>query len=282
MLRIIAFLLLSCLGGVTPVFAGYLPVEEVGKATFYANTLQGRKTASGEKYDKDALTCAHKSYPFGTRLKVTNLENNKSVIVRVNDRGPFIEGYIVDLSRRAAESVDMISRGVVKVKIERLSAKEADAIEKEAIMKPEMRSTPDKTAADKKAEPEAKSDKKEADTKAEKKETDKKADAAKTVTAKDFKSSDLYRLDIKRPDKKGFGVQVATFGNSANVFKEVAKLQSAWSNKILVAIENGETEETSTYKIIIGPAADRKAADKIKTTLAKKGYPKAFVVDLSQ
>jgi rare lipoprotein A len=269
MLRIIAFLLLSCLGGITPVFAGYLPVEEVGKATFYANTLHGRKTASGEKYDKEALTCAHKSYPFGTRLKVTNLENNKSVIVRVNDRGPFIEGYIVDLSRRAAESVDMISRGVVKVKIERLSAKEADAVEKEAVMKPEMRSTSDKTAADKKAEPEAKSDKKE-------------ADAAKTVTAKDFKSSDLYRLDIKRPDKKGFGVQVATFGNSANVFKEVAKLQSAWSNKILVAIENGESEETSTYKIIIGPAADRKAADKIKTMLAKKGYPKAFVVDLSQ
>jgi rare lipoprotein A len=278
MLRIFALLFLLCFGTIYPAAAGYLPAEEVGKATFYANTLHGRKTASGEKYDKDALTCAHKSYPFGTQLRVTNLENNKSVVVRVNDRGPFIEGYVVDLSRRAAEAVDMISRGVVKVKIERLSAKEAKETgtdTKEAVLKPEMRSTTDKTAADKKAEAEA--EKKEADAKAEKK-----ADAAKTVTAKDFKSSDLYRLDIKRPDKKGFGVQVATFGNSANVFKEVAKLQATWSSKILVSIENGESEETSIYKVIIGPAPDRKAADKIKATLAKKGYPKAFVVDLSE
>ena len=89
-----------------------------GLASYYGDDFHGRKTASGETYNKWDLTCAHKEFKFGTKLKVTNLKNKKSVIVRVNDRGPFVKKRIIDLSYAAADKIDMISDGVVKVKIE--------------------------------------------------------------------------------------------------------------------------------------------------------------------
>lgn len=92
-----------------------------GKASYYADKYQGRPTASGEPFDQKALTCAHRTYKFGTMLRVTNVANNKSVKVRVNDRGPYVKTRIVDLSRAAAEKIDMINAGVVDVKVEVLS-----------------------------------------------------------------------------------------------------------------------------------------------------------------
>ncbi len=89
-----------------------------GKASYYADKFHGRTTASGEKYDKNKMTAAHKKLPFGTRVRVTNKGNGKSVIVRINDRGPFVKGRIIDLSRAAATKVDMIRAGVVDVKME--------------------------------------------------------------------------------------------------------------------------------------------------------------------
>ncbi len=89
-----------------------------GQASYYADKFHGRSTASGEKYDKTKLTAAHRSLPFGTRVRVTNLRNGQQVIVRINDRGPFVDGRIVDLSRAAAEQIGMVRDGVVKVKVE--------------------------------------------------------------------------------------------------------------------------------------------------------------------
>jgi rare lipoprotein A len=86
-------------------------------ASYYGDDFHGRKTASGEVFDQWKLTCAHRDLPFGTRLKVTNLQNKKSVLVRVNDRGPWVSGRLIDLSYAAAKKIDMIQRGVVKVKI---------------------------------------------------------------------------------------------------------------------------------------------------------------------
>ena len=89
-----------------------------GKASYYADKFQGRKTASGEIYDKNKLTAAHRSLKFGTLVRVTNLFNDKSVIVRINDRGPFVESRIIDLSYAAAKKIDMIDQGVAEVLIE--------------------------------------------------------------------------------------------------------------------------------------------------------------------
>ena len=89
-----------------------------GKATFYSKRATGARTSSGERLHHDSLTCAHRTYPFGTRLKVTNLSNGKSVVVRVTDRGPYGKGKIIDLSHRAASEIGMIAQGVAFVEIE--------------------------------------------------------------------------------------------------------------------------------------------------------------------
>lgn len=85
------------------------------KASFYAHKFHGRKTASGQPYHKDSLTCAHKTLPFGTMLKVRNPKNNKEVVVKVTDRGPFIKGRTLDLSYAAAKALNMIHHGVITV-----------------------------------------------------------------------------------------------------------------------------------------------------------------------
>ena len=90
-----------------------------GKASFYALKFTGRKTASGERMHHDSLTCAHRTYPFGTMLKVTNPANGKSVIVRVTDRGPYVKGRIIDLSARAAREIGIIAQGIAPVIVER-------------------------------------------------------------------------------------------------------------------------------------------------------------------
>jgi len=87
-------------------------------ATYYSKRFQGRKTASGERYNRDALTCAHKTLPFQTLLKITNPQNSKSVIVRVNDRGPFNRGRDIDLSYAAAKEIGMLAAGVLPVQVE--------------------------------------------------------------------------------------------------------------------------------------------------------------------
>ncbi|MFI8482589.1 septal ring lytic transglycosylase RlpA family protein [Pseudomonas sp. NPDC078700] len=91
-----------------------------GDASYYAAQHQGQKTASGERFDQNSLTAAHRSLPFGSRVQVTNLSNNKTVVVRINDRGPFTGGRIIDLSRKAAEQLDMLNDGVTKVRIKLL------------------------------------------------------------------------------------------------------------------------------------------------------------------
>ena len=92
--------------------------KERGNASYYADKLHGRPTASGEIYDKNAFTTAHKTIPFGTIVKITNLENGKSINLKVNDRGPFHPDKMVDISRAAAEYLDIIKQGVVPVELE--------------------------------------------------------------------------------------------------------------------------------------------------------------------
>ncbi|HLW13998.1 MAG TPA: septal ring lytic transglycosylase RlpA family protein [Flavobacteriaceae bacterium] len=91
---------------------------ELGEASYYHNKYRGKKTASGEKFRQYKRTAAHKTLPLGTKVRVTNLDNGKKVRVTINDRGSFIEGRIIDLSRKAARKIDMLNDGVVPVKIE--------------------------------------------------------------------------------------------------------------------------------------------------------------------
>ena len=91
---------------------------QTGMASFYAKRATGSRTASGERLHHDSMTCAHRTHPFGTLLKVTNLDNNKQVVVRVNDRGPFVRSRIIDLSWGAANEIGMVGKGIAKVNVE--------------------------------------------------------------------------------------------------------------------------------------------------------------------
>lgn len=102
------------------VFVGACSLAQIqnGKASFYADKFEGIPTASGEKYRHNKLTAAHKTLPFGTKVRVTNLANNKSVEVIINDRGPYVDGRIIDLSKSAAEQLGFINVGLADVKVE--------------------------------------------------------------------------------------------------------------------------------------------------------------------
>jgi len=92
--------------------------SETGKASYYANKYQSRQTASGELFDQYKKTAAHKKLPFGTIVNVTNLSNGRSVVVKINDRGPFVRGRIIDLSRSAFSAIADTRLGVINVRIE--------------------------------------------------------------------------------------------------------------------------------------------------------------------
>ena len=116
---VVLLLLGACTRAVvtTPPVPARLGAEETGNASWYGNPYHGRATASGEVYDMRDLTAAHRTLPLGTRLMVTNLDNGEAVEVRVNDRGPFVQGRILDLSYGAARIIGAIGPGVIPVRV---------------------------------------------------------------------------------------------------------------------------------------------------------------------
>jgi rare lipoprotein A len=108
-------LALGCVRGPRPRYPGAV---QYGLASWYGRDFQGRPTASGEPFDMYAYTAAHRNLPFGTRVRVTNEANGRSVVVRINDRGPWVEGRILDLSYAAAKALGMLEAGVVRVRVE--------------------------------------------------------------------------------------------------------------------------------------------------------------------
>ena len=118
---LLATALLSCNGSSSPRYSSNVRVEDgqvlKGMASWYGPGFNGKRTASGERFNQGKLTAAHKTLPFGTLVRVTNLQNARTVEVRINDRGPFVRGRIIDLSRGAAERLDMIRTGVVPVEV---------------------------------------------------------------------------------------------------------------------------------------------------------------------
>ena len=105
-------------GGVRRELPGDVRGVQEGIASYYADQFHGRRTANGEIFDMHALTAAHRTLPFNTRVRVTNLDNGRAVVVRINDRGPFVKGRIIDLSYEAARVVGMIGPGTARVRLE--------------------------------------------------------------------------------------------------------------------------------------------------------------------
>jgi peptidoglycan lytic transglycosylase len=205
---------------------------QVGTASYYADKFEGRTTANGEKYNGSKMTAAHRMLPFGTMVMVTNLKNNKSVEVKINDRGPFVEGRIIDLSRAAAEKLDFIQQGLAEVRIE--VVKES----KEAVAG---------------------------------------AASHKRVYEAPMKiSREYHELYAKAVSPRGFGVQIGSYGEFANMVAVVEHLKRSYQKKVIVEV--GVVNEQKVYKIIVGGAKSRGKGEDLRMSL-RKDFPECFVYE---
>jgi len=290
--------------------------QEYGVASYYSDAFHGRKTASGEMYNKNEMTAGHKKLKFGTVVKVTRLDNNSSVRVRINDRGPYISGRIIELSKKAASRLGILNDGHAKVKIEivgkgkveeetvterpkELPAKIVEEekkylppveeySEEDIILQPEEKPIPPRKEEPRpkiKIKPKEPAVKKREAVAVSQSSSSKVSlgddDNFRLVKSKDYKPYDLYKVQLVRPKKKGFGVQVASVGTYEGVMRQVASLQDGWFENILVSIEKGKNNQT-IYKVILGPFEDRKTAEAYKVRLRKKKRISGFTVDLDQ
>lgn len=290
------------------VIALQAQAEEYGLASQYGDEFDGSATASGQAYDKNKLTAAHKTLPMGSRVRVTRLDNKKSVVVRINDRGPYIKGRIIDLSGRAAAALDMLGDVKTEVKLEVLG-KDGKAKPKPAtvskpvipkstipVKKPEVAKTaPAKTTVPpkKRPTPTATTSKPIVVKPKAKSTTQAKPQVVKNttpaevapefqlVTGKDYNQYDLYKVQLTRPAKEGYGVQIGVFSDYDNTMKRVAELQGQWFKNILMSIEKG-ADGKKKYKLILGPFPDMKTATSYKKHAKKNKKLDGFVVNLGE
>ena len=287
--RIIGSLIPVCL-----LLVSFCIGQEYGTASYYSDDFDGMETAYGVKYNKSELTAAHKRHPFGTILTVTRLDNNKSVKVKVIDKGPWIKGRIVDLSRAAAEKLDLIKDGVADVKVEvgsvaatknttkvAANTKKAndvvaskDVPKNYDIVAPAPKTTNQKpantTTVAKAAAPINKS-----------KTVTVAKDGNAKYLRKPFLNKGLYKIEVKQPEAKGYGVQVAALKNYEGVLKKITELQGKWFDNIMVNAGRDKAGKP-IYKIVLGPFNSFQSATNYDKSLAAKHKIKGFVVDLSK
>jgi rare lipoprotein A len=262
---------------------------ELGTATYYSNAFQGKKTSSGEAYDASQLTAAHKKLAFGTLVRVTRLDNKKSVVVRINDRIPAKkEGVAIDLSYAAAETLDLIEAGKKQVKIEVVDAKSVEkvtaapkttgkVITPSPAVKPTAKPTTNSTGSNV--------------TLAPKGITASPANAAPvgpTQPATNVKQGPTkppkptvgtWQISVKKAPEKGFAVQLMVLTNADLILAETAKIEAKFPGKVIVK-EGPDDAGNPQYKILIGAYGDRKAAEAAQKNATKKGFSKCYVVEL--
>ncbi|MEO1258057.1 MAG: septal ring lytic transglycosylase RlpA family protein [Bacteroidota bacterium] len=280
--------------------------DEFGIASYYSDLFQGKPTASGELYDKGKMTAAHKTLPFGTMVKVIDLESKKAVQVRVNDRGPFISGRIIEISRAAANSIGLVDKGVSRVRVE-IVKPASEAIVAADTERPEetptpanqpearIETTPTPAASIQPATtPKSPKPAKEEKVTSSKLKVNEKPSAAEPapkkesaaaskavlVTEQDYAQVGLYEIALKRPEAKGFGVQVASLTSQNALFKKIAELQGEWFESIIVNVEKG-TGDQMLYKVVLGSFETRGEAKVYQDNLLKNKKIDGFVVDLA-
>ena len=261
------------------------PPTEKGLASYYDDSFHGRKTASGVKYDKNKFSAAHKTLPFGTKVKVTNPANGKSVIVEVNDRGPYIKGRIIELSRKAADQIGMIKKGVAPVEVLVVGKSTPVSTTKATpVASTNTKATPTPkpvSASTTKASVKTTTTAKKAKMTKNKKPAPKKVDTDLIGEAQDMETGGLYKMQVLKLQPKGFGVQVAGYSDYQAVIQQLAVLQKNWFKGATVFVD--QLDNKPYYKIILGPMATKEEAASYAENIKKKYSMKdAFVVDLTK
>lgn len=222
---------------------------QTGMASYYANQFHGRRTSNGERFNMYAYTAAHRTHPFNTMLKVTNLANGKSVIVRVNDRGPHARKRILDLSKRAAADIDLIRHGSAKVRVEVVGA---DGKITSKDPKKDKKSTPTPNVI--KASPKPKGI----------------LVANPSGSNGSFGTGKTFSLWGTEKEPMGFGIQIGSYDNL-----ETAKADcKAVINKGVsdAYIQVGWAKGTKTYRVVLGEYARREHAEADLDKYKKLGY----------
>lgn len=217
-----------------------------GYVSYYADRFQGKKTASGETYDKNSFTAAHRSLPFGTMVRVSRLDNKKSVVVRINDRGPFVKGRIIDLSRAAARQLDIVQSGSVMVEVEVINLGDGSP-QRPAAQKSSIRSTPARAIT-----------------------------RPKPTTKLDSPEG-LFYFNATVASKSGFGIQVAAYKELENVLERVSELRAQKHKDTMVHISQNKDGNT-VYRLVIGSFGSREEAESYREKLAGEG----IIIELSQ
>ncbi|WP_121665343.1 septal ring lytic transglycosylase RlpA family protein [Mesonia aquimarina] len=234
-------------------FSSLFAQVQTGKASFYSNKFEGRLTANGERFSQEAFTAAHRHLPFNTKVQVTNLANDTSIIVRINDRGPFVSNRIIDLSRSAAEKLDFIDTGVTDVVLEVVDINDDTAI----------------------VEPEKKQEKI-----ALKKKKSIKNIVEKTDTIKvENDPKEFYELSIDRIQPDWFGIQIGSFQEVANLMRLADNLKVSFQKEITIQVKT--VQEVKVYSLIIGKFNDREDAEEFNKKSVSKKYPDSFIIDFS-
>lgn len=223
--------------------------SETGMAAHYADKLHGQRTAGGELYDKLALTAAHHNLPIGSRIRVTRLDTQQSVEVRVNDCCVPFKGRIVDLSRAAAERIDLIKAGTARVRVDLVSLGDG------------------KKCGGGTAAPVA-------------------YEAPGTVTARGVAVAEgpvapgTYRPEAFNPIRNGYGVQVGAFSSKLNADAKVEELKQKGFKDLLVTFAGADTKVP--YKVLIGPFDNRESAAAYNKSLGSRYKMKGMIVDLKE
>ena len=248
--------------------------SETGLASWYGDPFHGRKTANGETYDMNQMTAAHKTLPMPTDVRVTNLENGRSIVVTINDRGPFVHGRIIDLSRRSAQLLGVIRKGTAKVRVETILAEEGDVrylakaetdpeertvasaapvkgpIKSSTLAPPSSVSVAPKQKTVEKIEP--------VDATVGQQQV---ANAKPIVTQKPVQTTEIF-------------IQAGAFVDFDNANKLSARLSPLGAAKVYQVLVNGQ----DFYRVRLGPVYDVAEADQLLAKLINNGHTNARIV----
>lgn len=207
-----------------------LPAQtETGIASFYGDEFEGRTTANGEIYKHNQLTAAHKTLPFNTIVRVINPENNKEVIVRINDRGPFTPGRLIDLSKSAAQILDFIPKGVTEVKMEIIGNSGNSG--------------------------------------------------SGGTSSTNSGPKEFYSVTAKKSSPTGYGVQVSSYKELANLIRLVENLEDKYQEKVTIQVSS--VNGVKVYRVLLGEYINRLDAEKVLEKV-KGEFKDGFVVSFER
>jgi rare lipoprotein A len=210
--------------------------------SYYANKFQGKRTASGEPYNKNAFTAAHNSLPFQTWVIVTNLNNNKSVKVRINDRGPHTKARVIDISQVAAQKIGLIQSGITKVRIEICVPDSLQDNLQPSILKDSIIYTNSTT---------------------ETSETS-------SISENEYKIGSFYINGGKRIQPKGYYIQVSSYSNFDTFRTNEAEWTKNQKKEVYCEVAQSKSSK-KLYRLMIGTFATKSEAEKELALLNKKG-----------